>query len=244
MTIIIETGVTVETGIVVGAAPVVKPGITHTVVTSGNARITTSRAKFGSGSYTANSLNGLLRVTPFSDFAFGTKDFTLECWYYPVTFPAAEVSIVMGFRPLNTQGNYPTVVIQTSGRPSYYSNIAYRITGDAGTLTLNQWNSIAVVRSSGVTKLYANGIQTGGDYVDTANYQAGSCIIGASDFQQNGTFNVKGNLDEIRISNIARYTGNYTPATAPFIPDNNTLLLLHCDGTNNSTTFIDSSNTL
>jgi len=242
MTITIEQGITIEDGIIIGQLPIVIPKINHTITPNGNARISTSQAKFGTGSYTANSLNGYLRVTPFSDLALGRGDFTIECWYYPVSFPA-DVSIVMGFRPLNTQGNYPTVVINTSGRPSFYANFAYRITGDTGSITLNQWNSIAIVRYQGVTKLYANGTQTGENYVDTVNYLAGSCIIGASDFQQNGTFNIKGFLDEIRISNIARYTANYTPATAPFITDKNTLLLLHCDGTNNSTTFIDSTDT-
>lgn len=243
MTITIESGITIEPGIIIGDASIVKPGVNRSVTAIGNAQISTNIVKFGTGSYTSNQINGLLSVTPTTGFAFGKGDFTLECWYYPGIFPA-DISIVMGFRPLSTQGFYPTVVIQSGGRPSYYTNVTYRITGDSGSLTLNQWNSIAIVRSNQVTKLYANGIQTGGDYADTNNYLAGSCIIGASDFQQTGVYPIRGYLDEIRISNIARYTGNYTPATQPFVTDENTLLLLHCDGTNGSTVFTDSSNTI
>ena len=46
-------------------------------------------------------------------------------------------------------------------------------------------------------------------------------------------------MDEIRISNTARYTANFTAPTQAFVNDANTLLLLHMDGTNNSTVFID-----
>lgn len=243
MTITIESGIMIEPGIIIGTVPIVKPGVNRTVTANGNAQISTNVVKFGTGSYTSNQLSGLLKVTPTTGLALGTGDFTLECWYYPGVFPA-DISIVMGFRPLNTQGFYPTIVIQSGGRPSYYTNVAYRVTGDTGTLTLNQWNSIAIVRSNGVTKLYANGVQTGGDYSDNNNYLAGSCIVGASDFQQTGVYPIRGYLDEVRISNIARYTANYTPATQPFVTDQNTLLLLHCDGTDGSTTFTDSSNTV
>jgi hypothetical protein len=52
-----------------------------------------------------------------------------------------------------------------------------------------------------------------------------------------GSFN--GYLDEVRISNIARYTAAFTPSTTPFQSDANTVLLLHMDGTNASTVFTD-----
>ena len=50
-----------------------------------------------------------------------------------------------------------------------------------------------------------------------------------------------GYLDEIRISNSARYTSNFTPSTTAFTEDANTLLLIHSDTTNGSTTFTDDS---
>jgi hypothetical protein len=46
-------------------------------------------------------------------------------------------------------------------------------------------------------------------------------------------------MDEYRVSNIARYTTNFAPPTEPFQNDDNTLLLLHMDGTDGSTAFID-----
>jgi|GEM_PF-3474698 len=39
----------------------------------------------------------------------------------------------------------------------------------------------------------------------------------------------RGWLDELRLSNIRRYTGNFTPPSAPFTPDANTVALYHFD---------------
>lgn len=242
MTITIDAGIEVGKGIIMGDNPVVTPGITHTVTTNGNARVSTARVKFGTGSYTSNGLNGYLSVTPYTDFAFGTSDFTIEFWFYP-TVVNIGMSLI-GFRPKNVQGLYPFVGIDVNGVVAYYTNSAYRILSPDNTIVANTWNSIALSRSSGSTKLFANGVQVGPTYADTNNYLAGSCIIGANDYFQNGTYPIKGFMDEIRISDIARYTTDYTPATQPFTTDSSTLLLLHCDGTNNSTTFIDSSNTV
>ena len=55
--------------------------------------------------------------------------------------------------------------------------------------------------------------------------------------------NFNGWLKEFRISNgVARWTSDFTPPTAEYTPDQYTVLLLHMDGTNGSTTFTDSNN--
>jgi hypothetical protein len=47
---------------------------------------------------------------------------------------------------------------------------------------------------------------------------------------------------EIRVSNgVARHTSNFTPSTQPYSPDPYTVLLLHMEGPNGSTTFMDDS---
>ena len=51
-----------------------------------------------------------------------------------------------------------------------------------------------------------------------------------------------GFMDEARIiQGKALYAGNFTPATTAYSSDANTKLLLHCDGSNDGTTFTDSS---
>ncbi len=56
-------------------------------------------------------------------------------------------------------------------------------------------------------------------------------VIGAEkhdyDSTQYPSFN--GWIDEVRISTGVRYTGNFTPALTPFVPDASTLALYHFD---------------
>lgn len=237
MGIMIESGITLDTGITIGNMPI-PPRPAHTITAMGNAQVETSQVKFGTGAYTSDSLNGFLKVTPYNDFSFGTGDFTIEFWYYPTSFTLNTIPI--GFRPAGGNGPYITLIVSTNGSFSYYTQTAYRITSPAGTLTANNtWYAMAAVRYAGSTKLYVNGTQVGSTFVDNGNYLAGACTIAANDSAQTGAQPIRGYMDEIRISNIARYTGNYTPATGPFTNDANTLLLIHCDGTNGSTTFTD-----
>ena len=84
----------------------------------------------------------------------------------------------------------------------------------------------------GVLKL----TQTSGT-LTTAEWKFSGMQIGAELTTFNTPFN--GYIDEVRVSKIARYTTTFTPATTPFQNDVNTLLLLHMDGTNASTVFID-----
>jgi hypothetical protein len=240
MTITIEQGITIGDGIQIGPLPIVKPGVARTISAVGNAQVSTSQVKFGTGSYTSNSLSGYLSVTPTTGMAWGTGNFTMEFWYRPVAF--APASTLVGMRPPGGQGAYPTIFIDTNSSIGYYTLTNTRITSATNVITANAWNSIAVVRSSGSTKMYINGNQSGATYTDTNNYAAGSCIIGGNDFSL-GASPILGNMDEIRFSNIARYTANYTPATQAFENDQNTVLLIHCDGTNGSKVFTDSSST-
>ena len=52
-----------------------------------------------------------------------------------------------------------------------------------------------------------------------------------------------GYMDEFRVSNVARYTADFTPATAAYSSVSNTKLLIHSNTTMASTTFDDSGAT-
>lgn len=203
-----------------------------------NLYLSNSSAKFGSTSlFGSTTLNTLIKVTPFSDFAFGTGDFTIEFWFNPATVTIGQT--LFGLRPPSTNGLYPCVYMNTNGILSYYVLTADKIVSPINGIVANTWQSCSVVRKTGQTKMYINGTQTGSTYADTNNYSAGGCTIAANDFLMNGGYQLRGYMDELRVSNIARYSGNYTPATEPFIDDANTLLLLHFEGANNSFVFVD-----
>ena len=224
--------------------------------TVGNAQISTSVKKYGTGSMSFDGTTDyLVTDAPSAQLmAFGTGDFTVEMWVY---FNAIGTDIYHFYdsRPASTDGAYPTLRTNASAQIEYVANSAVRITGL--TLTTNTWYHVALCRTASQTKLFVNGTQTGSTYADTTNYlnAAARPLIGGSGFHVT-TLSLSGYVDDVRISKgIARYTYNFTPPTAEFPNIGGTVtltadpyfdyttLLLPGNGTNGAqnNTFLDSS---
>jgi hypothetical protein len=175
------------------------------VTAVGNTQISTTQSKYGgasgyfdgSGDYLDMSGTGIAT-------AFGTGDFTIEFWYYPLS-----VSVQQNL--VDKIGSASNAIYLSSAGVLKYYVAGDRITG--ATLSANTWYHIALVRYSGVTKLYVNGVQSGASYTDTNNYalNTGSPRIGAA---FNNTVSVNGYIDDLRITKYARYTSAFTPPTS------------------------------
>jgi hypothetical protein len=94
--------------------------------------------------------------------------------------------------------------------------------------TPNIWNHIAIVNDGSKIKFYQNGVSQQSTS-NTAYYfnSVANCFVLGNYCDGAASFN--GSLDEFRISNVARYKGNFTPLNTPFSPDSNTLALYHLD---------------
>jgi hypothetical protein len=109
-------------------------------------------------------------------------------------------------------------------------------TAGAPSATLTGFQHFAVVRSSGTTKLYVGGTEEL-SVADTNDYSADvNLIIGGI---YSSSYLLNGQVDEFRISNTARYTSGFTPTTSAFTNDADTVLLIHADGADGSTSFTD-----
>jgi hypothetical protein len=208
-----------------------------TVTTVGNALVTTAQSKFGGASAYFDGAGDALVINDAGGFSFGTGDFTIEFWMRKASYTSADFFLIEGASDLapNIYWYYGA----SYGLYLYHAGAA-RITTDVGSFSANTWHHIALVRSSGVTKFYVDGTQRGSSYTDTTDYCFPNGVrIGDENGGNGRDFN--GWMDEIRFSNIARYTANFTAPSAAFVSDANTLLLIHCDGSNNSTTFTDVS---
>ena len=96
-----------------------------------------------------------------------------------------------------------------------------------------QWRHIAGVLQNGNLHIYENGVKLNSYNIgmsvcnDSRNMHIGAGLFGKStpyyDYFQ-------GAIDEVRISDIARYTSNFTVPKLPFTPDANTDMLFHFDG--------------
>ena len=189
-----------------------------TVSKFGNAASATPPSYPNSNSAFGNAIafdgNGdYLTIPASADFSFGTENFTVEFWYYHLG--GTDKGLFANNSGSSVGVNF---LVGASGPFRIYNGTSGGNVADfSASPTLNTWQHVAVVRQSGTVTLYVNGAASG-----TANWagvNAGNVAtfsVGAA--YGNARF-ANGYIDEFRVTkNIARYTSNFTPPTAPF-PD-------------------------
>jgi hypothetical protein len=170
----------------------------------------------GTGDYLTTATNAV--------FAFGTADFTMECWFYTQTLGLSQKLIT--FYPSAVLSGYNAIYINTANKVLYGANGADQITGTT-TINAGVWYHLAAVRQSGVTKLYLNGVQEGSNYTDSTSYLTARPAIGTDGYSVNSN-NFYGYISNARVvKGTAVYTTAFptTVPTAPLTAITNTSLL-------------------
>ncbi len=159
-----------------------------------------------------------------TNLAFGTSNFTIEGYFNTLS---SGQQMIMDTRPAGvSSGIYPGVQIYLNKLWFGHANATF-LTSTTTILT-NTWYQFAIVRSSGVTKMYINGILEA-SINDTNTY-----VIGASrpvfgfDTLAGGNYLV-GYISNLHITKSAKYTTDFIPSTTPVTTDANTVLLLNFD---------------
>ena len=183
-------------------------GMMNNFVTVGNAQISTSVVKYGTGSIFFNGTTGYLTAPSSPLFAFGTGAWTVEAWVYVTTFQ--EILLFDTRSSASTAGIGCT--IWTDGK-LYYSGSANNLLTSTA-ITTNTWNHVAWVYNGTTLTGYINGV-SGGTATPSFNITQNNCFIGRVGFAASGF--MAGYVDELRITKgIARYTANFTPPTSLF----------------------------
>ena len=181
---------------------------------------------FGSAQFSGSNY---LTVAGSAGTAMGTGDFTWEAWVYPTSSSGYQAFIDTRTNPLgggDTTGFYFGTNTDTLA-PIYYTNGPQLVS--SVNLTLNAWNHVALVRTSGTVTLWVNGA-SGGDNVDSTNLTEQRVFIGSGGM---GLY-LTGNISNLRIvKSTALYTSAFTPSLSPFTAVTGTQLLLNtADGAN------------
>jgi hypothetical protein len=186
--------------------------------TVGDAQISTSVKKYGTGSMAFDGTGDWIRSFDNLPIAFGSGDFTVEGWIY-----LNNVSSTKGIMYGLGSNSFGLRVGQ-----SYLGNVNGLNISRAGvadleycafTFATSTWYHIAVVRSGTTIYFFVNGTQqttqgSGGSSYNFATPTTGF-IIGANN-DTNERFN--GYIDDFRITKgYARYTANFTAPTAAFL---------------------------
>jgi len=188
--------------------------------TVGNAQISTSVKKYGTGSLAFDGTGDGLYRPPTPNLDFGTGNFTIEWWMYFSSKSGYQTIMSYGYTPETSTG----WLIQTGngdGKIVFYKESGgVTIASDTGsTVNTGEWYHMAVVRNSGTTTIYRNGTSVGSGS-DTNNYVAPTAkfYLGGGSGTAFDNYFFNGYIDDLRITKgYARYTANFTAPTAAFL---------------------------
>ena len=202
----------------------------------GDSQLDTAQKKFGTSSILLDGTEDNVKVPTSEDFGFGTSNWCLEAFIRPNSVTG--IQHIFDLRDGSATDTAPKLYL--NGTTLHYG-VGNSSTRSGGTLSTGTWYHVAVARNGGTTKLFLDGVELGTG-ADTNDYGSTKPVIIGSDYQASPTEAFNGHIDEVRISKgAARFTATFTPTTGEYSPDLNTVLLLHANGDDASTTFTDGS---
>jgi len=198
-------------------------GLGHTVNKSAPTQIAVStNYNLYSTQFTGDT--GTFLTLPYNAaFGAGTSDFTLEVWIYTTVIGNDRMIIDGGNNAGGRATTSHSLYLSATGTIIYLPGGTAVI--NAGLIVANTWTHIAVVRISGSTKLYINGIQTGNTYTDAINYGIQQPYIGRN---CDGSVNPwTGYISNLRfVKGTGLYTTTFTPPISILTNITNTSFLI------------------
>ena len=183
---------------------------------------------YGSGGVKFDGVDDYMSVPASTDFEFGTGDFTVEAWVntdYSDYFNIWQNSPVTG--GAGTDRYFIGVGTNGSVEFSFHAG-GSGFSTSSGAVSQGTWAHVAVVRNSGTTYIYVDGVQ-----------QTSSSILSGYDFNLSSVHTIgyrvtpnyaSGYMADLRVvKGTAVYTSNFTAPTSPLTAITNTVLLT-CQG--------------
>ena len=187
----------------------------------GSVSISTAQSKFGGSSIYISGPGSRLSYAASALHVFGSNDFTIEGWLYVVG--GQNYARMLHYGPAWNDNNAWGIAAKNADFPGKLAFFAYKLGGvlcvSTTSIVSNTWYHVAVTRSSGVFRLFINGIieATNSSHVGVAIESAttNGLGIGSSFTGQTGGEDLTGHIDDLRITKgVARYTSNFTPPGA------------------------------
>ena len=207
-----------------GTVPYTISGVTSAQISNASLAGNATNVLVAPGySVSFNGTTSNLSIAASADFAFGTGDFTIECWVYPIPNGL----------------NYPTFLSSVTGwsagasshrfnNTGYANKFWFGLNGSAGvsggdpfmasttTFTPNLWYHYALTRSGNTWRMFVNGVLEN-TQTYSGSYDAGYGGLRAGRATWDGAAGYfTGKVSNLRIvKGVAVYTGNFTVPTSP-----------------------------
>lgn len=183
------------------------------VITNNGVTVSADKSKFGGKSLYFNGAASIVIFSP--EFTDPNGDLTIDWWQY-----RQNNGTVLCYNQINTAGFSQFLIQHINGSNCYgsYNGATWDVfSAVAGfTNTQNQWVHCALVKSGTTITMYQNGVKTwSGSAAGTFSGGQNCVIIGRHAASSNYDY-FKGYIDEFRVSNVARWTSDFTPPDKPY----------------------------
>ena len=182
-------------------------------ITNSGATVSTAQSKFGESSLYFNGNSNLLFSAQVCDF--GAGDFTIDWWEYLLNENCTIFSSQNGvpFTGFMLQYNGTKLCVNSN-----YNTPNWDIADNEDTFTndINIWVHFALVRNDNMIYVFKNGVKLYEKNIGNVNLIINTNIKASIGVNAGNNSFLNGYLNEFRISNIARWTENFTPPTEPY----------------------------
>ena len=191
----------------------------NVLTTLGNAQVSTSIVKYGSGSMAFDGTGDYLFMPSTATTRFGSANWTIEFWFRTAAATTRQVmlswnAIAAGYGACNVNflaNGKIGLQISESGSSWKFDDTT---TGLGSALSANTWYHLAVTRVGQIVTVYINGVSIG-TYSLTASTTSLMTndtrnVVGINPDLTNQPFN--GYIDDLRVTNgVPRYYQNFIP---------------------------------
>ena len=205
-----------------------------TLTFQNDAHINSRIKKFGKSSLELGNDDYVLSGTVTPDLKFEEGDFTIEMF---IRVDEATIQDNVLFAINTDASNYLEFRLANQKGLAFEANISGSATTVEGANTLiesqqfakRRFAHVAVTRDLTEEKLF---LHYNGNTISDSSFAVENLTF-TTNTEIGTTF--KGYIDEVRVSNIPRYSANFTPPTKRFRPDDDTVMLIHFDQDNDAT---------
>jgi hypothetical protein len=187
----------------------------RTVTAVGNATTSTVEKKFGTHSAIFDGSGDRFDIPSSADFNLGGTDHTVDFWMWINSSTNGQNERLVVFEgTTQTRGLLISDTTKTAIGVNLFGS-GWQILSSAGAISNQTWIHVALVRSGSTTTLYINGTSVGSTTAQCLPTTNSSVSIGGNTVRF-ASSNFNGYIDEVRISNTAVWTSNFTPPTSAY----------------------------